>query len=832
LPTRPLPLVQVFPVMRRVPVIAALRDLLARVGERRPLVVVVDDAQWADDDSHTLLSEVLREPDAPRMLLVATVRWSGETPGGNTTGRAEALGRLMRALGPRIKPITLGPLPPDASLELASLLLQRAGDTGGADAASIAAGAAGHPLFIDILARRSAHLEGGGAPAPSVQDALHGLLSDLDSDARAIVEVVSLADAPLRARVVAAAVADGSHDGGTRFVPAVQRLRVARLVVSSGARADDLIEPYHDRVRSAVVADLAPERRAERHLAIARALEATEDADPQVLALHWSGAGDQGRAAHYASLAGDRAAQALAFDRAASFYQQALRPASLTAEERRKLKAKLGDALANGGNGKRAAAALAEAAEGAPAAEALDLRRRAADQLLRSGHFDEGLVAIDRVLRTVGVRLPATAFGALVYLLVLRAWLVVRTLSYRKRDVTQVSAEALVRVDTCWSAAFGLSLSETVRGTALQARNLLAALGQGEPTRIARAIALEVSYYGTGGSRSWRRTQALIDRATAEAEAIGTLYSRGWIAMTTGIAHYLAGRHVTALSSIDSGIQSLREHGRDVSWEIGSGEMFAVSMLGNLGRVRDLRDRVRRALPEMSRRGDLHGSIHLRIGWASLAWLVDDDVEEARKNIDEAMKSWSRRGYHLTHFWEMLARTNLALYAGRPSEAVRSVNERWVEMERSLLPMRVQALRVTARDLRARATLACAEQEEAGRDARLRTVLRDARRMRREGLVGADARARLLQAGVANLRGDKTKAVGLLRDALGAFASEDLALNAAITRTLLGSLVGGEEGRALRDDAATWFAAQTVKRPERFVAMFAPGFGTDRSRGA
>jgi hypothetical protein len=143
--------------------------------------------------------------------------------------------------------------------------------------------------------------------------------------------------------------------------------------------------------------------------------------------------------------------------------------------------------------------------------------------------------------------------------------------------------------------------------------------------------------------------------------------------------------------------------------------------------------------------------------------------------------------------------------------------------------MRVQALRVTAWDARARAALTCAEQEGPEREALLRTALRDARHMQREGLVPADARARLLLAGVANLRGDEAKAIRLLREALGAFVSEDLALNVAVTRSILGSLVGGDEGRALRAEADAWFAAQTVKRPDRFVAMFAPGFASGSS---
>ena len=316
---------------------------------------------------------------------------------------------------------TSTPLSPESSRELASLLLRRSGEHGECGRREHR-GRRRRPPALHRHPRPAprADRRGRARRRSSVEDALRALLSELDPDARAIVETVSLADAPLRMRVVAAAVGEGAAAGGDGFVQALQRLRVGRLVVSTGARGDALLEPYHDRVRAAVLADTPPERRRRRGTGASRSpSRAADDAEPRALALHWGGAGDPGPGVRdYASLAGDRAAQALAFDRAASFYEQAMQATELSEEERRKLKAKLGDALANGGRGKRAADVLREAAVGAPAAEALELRRRAADQLLRSGHFDEGVPALEAVLRSVGVRLPSTPLSAIVYLLV------------------------------------------------------------------------------------------------------------------------------------------------------------------------------------------------------------------------------------------------------------------------------------------------------------------------------------------------------------------------------------------------------------------------------
>jgi serine/threonine protein kinase len=69
---------------------SALKDLLANLSDRRPLVLWIDDAEWGDGRSGELLKELLEPSDAPRMLVLLSCRSDDGLPQG---GLLDALQR-------------------------------------------------------------------------------------------------------------------------------------------------------------------------------------------------------------------------------------------------------------------------------------------------------------------------------------------------------------------------------------------------------------------------------------------------------------------------------------------------------------------------------------------------------------------------------------------------------------------------------------------------------------------------------------------------------------------------------------------------------------------
>jgi serine/threonine protein kinase len=782
----------------------ALRELLGRIAAWRPLVLVIDDYQWADADSIALLVEILRPPEPPPLLLVCTMRSEKGKP-------------LPAPVPGHVQMLELGRLAPHEAFELASELV--AGEptptSERLSAESIAREAGGHPLFIDELVRHSRRVKRGANL--HLDGALWSRVERLDPSARDLVEVVCVAGAPIAQDIAARVVGEVDlAELGRR----VAGLRLANLVRTTGTNADSL-EPYHDRVREAVMANLDAARRARWHGRVAVAMEATLRGDAETLAVHFREAGQPDKAASYVRHAAKLAEGSLAFDRAASLLRTALQLGPSTPEEARALRTRLGSALANAGRGREAAHAYLAAVEGAGTDEALDLRGRAAEQLLRSGHIDEGLAVQGDVLGELGMTMPRTHRGALASLLWQRSRLAMRGQSFTLRPVSQVPAQALRRVDVCWSTTLGLSLVDVVRAGDFQARTMRFALDAGEVGRLARAYAMAYGIaVSEGGPAARRRAPALLEKAETLARGTGGPYALAWIPLARCLGEFMLGSWRRSLSLASEAEGLFREHGRDAAWEIASAKAYGLWSLGYMGEFKELARRVVDGQHEARERGDRFASVMLSTGACHYVHLANDDPEASRRESSEALRDWSHAGFHLQHLLDLFVQVETDLYAGDALGAHARVTSEWPRLEGAMF-LRLENVRVFMVDLRARAEIALATSR--GGDAELlRSAERRARAIEQERSAWGDPLATSLLACVARARKDDGAAARLFERAAGGFDAVDMQVHAAAARERLGDVLGGDEGRALRARATEALASQAIKDPARMTRMLAP----------
>jgi len=811
------------PAELRQRVFAAMRQLFANLARERPVILAIDDLQWADADSLALLSEILR-PDtelersaraagAP-ILLVATVR----------TGTEVSAAAPIRLAIPRelVRTLHLTRMPPDEARDLVGALLRTLAAPGplegGLDIAALLSEGRGHPLFLDALVRhRVAH---AGATGPlRLDDALWGRMQALPPRARMLLTVVSVAGGPVARRVAQHALT-AEPEEVDRLVASLRAEHFAR---TTGSASEEAFEPYHDRIREMVASRLSLEERRGWHARLALALETMGSGELEELSVHWNGAGDSGRAADYAARAGDEATAAFAFDRAARLYRTALGLLPQTASERPSLYLRLGDAHSNGGRGHEAAEAYVAASALYPEASSLELRRRAAENLLRSGYIDEGMQHLRAVLGAVGLELPATPSSTLTALLFRRAELRLRGLKFVERHPDKIPAAELRRVDVCWSAAKGLGMVDTIRGSYFQVRALLFALAAGDPYRVSRSLSLELGFVATVGASSRPRLNELLHAAETAATRSRHPHALALIPALQGVALFLEGDFHEALPLLITGEHLLRTRCVGVSWETGSTLTFLLWSLWWAGDYRTFCGRAPAIIREAEERGDRYLATNLCSGYVNAAWLVADDPQTAEARAASAIGPWGRGGSHLQHFHDMVARVHIDLYRGDGAAAYRRIDAAWKALDDSM-SLRIQVVRVTSEYLRGAAAIAAAE-NEVDPAALLSVALRAARRLEGERAAWAAPLGALLRAGARARDGERgTSVTSLLEEAARGASACGMAGYAAAARRALGLVRGDSDGQAMVAAADAELGARGVKSPARFAGMLAPGF--------
>ncbi|HEX5503257.1 MAG TPA: AAA family ATPase [Thermomicrobiales bacterium] len=302
-----------------------VRDYLAAVAARRPLVLLLDDLHWADPASLDLLRVLGRQLAGVPALLLVTYRADELTRHHPLYALLPVLEREARATR-----LDLRPLDQAALRGLVARYALPAGDTARL-AAWLAGRAEGNAFFTAQLLRaledegtlaettdRWALGDLGGVGLPTaLRQVLDARVDRLGEAARQHLTLAAVIgqDVPL---ALWATVAETGEEALLETIePAVEAHLLSESPDGTAVRFP------HALIREALYAGLLATRRRRVHQRAGEALAALAGADPDAVAYHFQRAGDA-RAAEWLIRAGERAERAYAWLTAADRFEAAL----------------------------------------------------------------------------------------------------------------------------------------------------------------------------------------------------------------------------------------------------------------------------------------------------------------------------------------------------------------------------------------------------------------------------------------------------------------------------------------------------------------------------
>lgn len=807
-----------FPVLRRVPgvrlprkttgsdphdlrarALTALAALFANLSTVRPLVLHIDDLQWAGRDSLELMRELLRDPPPQRLLFLASVRSENVADDGPLR---EVIDEVTAAR--ECRQLAIGPLTNTEQRELVACMKGSPALGPFGDEFWSQFGAS--PLFLVELLR---YLDEVGTteslPSLGLDDVLRRRVERLDAGPRDMLQSMAIADEALPLSIVSRAAALSPHDG-ERAAAALRVGHLARVTVSGH-------EPWlvcnHDRLRQVLVRGLSLGRRRAIHQRIAGAMDGWADAAPENLARHWLAAGEIEEATRYLRIGAAQAGDKLAFDHAAELLQAALDLDAAHREvddhQRGERLAELAHALQLAGRCFESARCYEAAAALADGDAVLELERRAADNLLRSGRVAEGIDKLEGVLESVGAPVARTRRGATITFLWRRAALAMRGLGYTRRAEAELPARELGRLDTMYAASSSLGMVDHVRGAAIQVRHLRTALQLGEERRVIRALAIEIAYLLALGGRRVERGQRLGAELLARARELGDPFLCGVIQLSVGGGLFFAGTPQAAIAALSEGEQALTDLPSAATWERVTIRYFLALAQAATGDYNGVAATTGRSLDTALRTNDLYARAFFACIPRTWVLLRDDKPEEAERSLERALDGWPETPVHIGHYIRAFSRALVALYRGRGDEAHGEL-ERVRPHLRELMLHRMPWIMAEIAALEIRAAL------QSGED---RRALEWSRRLARSPIDYNRALADCGLATLAHRSGDDERAAVLLASARARFAELGARHLVAACDDRLASL-----GQATTPTG--WLADQHVVNPARLFAMLLP----------
>jgi DNA-binding winged helix-turn-helix (wHTH) protein/tetratricopeptide (TPR) repeat protein len=288
--------------------IAPLAECFARLSRIRPLVLIFDDIQWADESSRQIIGYLMRiAANTPLMLVGLTRRGDAENPQKSFRQWIET-----QSVYRSFTTLSLSPLSAEDCKNLIIQIFNNQIDDkeiSTKDLKKLLEATGGNPYFLvetirlllneNLIERNENgwHWHGiGDVPLPeTVRMAARAKLTNLSAEARKLIECAAvLGDTFQLETLEIMAQSENSHDAD--FEKCLDEAIDEQVLTEQNVAGADDCQFYHTTLRRAVYADLSPRRRKRLHARAFQAIEKSHSAEigrvAAARAAHAENAGD------------------------------------------------------------------------------------------------------------------------------------------------------------------------------------------------------------------------------------------------------------------------------------------------------------------------------------------------------------------------------------------------------------------------------------------------------------------------------------------------------------------------------------------------------------
>ncbi|GCE14472.1 ATP-binding protein [Tengunoibacter tsumagoiensis] len=315
---QPLPTYILTPDQEQLRLWEAIANLLKAVSEQSPLLILLDDIQWADNSSHELLGYLARHLHGYPVLFLCTLRDTELTK-----HPPHPLLKLIYHMQREhtIQSLRLEPL----SSEQIALLVSRVSPLPEATIKHIQDYAAGNPMFAEEFARLGTP---GGMPK-TIADVLKRRINKLSAECQKLLEKASVLGGSFELPVICSMETEHEQVDEEEVQDLLDEAIQASLMTDEGTGTRITYRFGHPLLVSHLYENISAFRRARLHQRAADVLhvvhQGREEEVAATIANHLIKAGaDPKTIAHYAELAGNRAYSVFAFPEAQDQYRLAV----------------------------------------------------------------------------------------------------------------------------------------------------------------------------------------------------------------------------------------------------------------------------------------------------------------------------------------------------------------------------------------------------------------------------------------------------------------------------------------------------------------------------